>query len=342
MCAADTDAGVAEIATKGVFALTAEQLGSARVGSPEGPPPTYEEVKAALFALDESDEAIMTFMDANRDLLDYRFLYKLTSEKLRAGNLGQTQQAETLDAARKRAAKAAQRFDGPLFKQIGEAEGRLGGLLAGYLQGKPPKAKAIVGAAGETPLDVFAFWMVLLAAIAAWEQKLSIASVEGQAREKLGQLNELRVALEADAPTLEFGGVAPLHLLLAESDLLDVASGELRMGISESDDELRVSLHKAAATKLDELAPSPAERLAIVRRVGCLYCQAQRHGYQAYNPMVQRTAALYDVLYRGAPQPLDAVDIAQKERPLTSNLVRMAKDAENVMRENGVEIPLFW
>jgi hypothetical protein len=182
-------------------------------------------------------------LQANRDLLDYRFLYRLTSEFLRAENTDQPDQARALDAARVRAVKAAQRFDTPLYKQVGEAESRLGGLLALQMQGKPPTAKAVVQAAGASPpvrvlmrdarrgaarrerslrlrrmracvrespiaharhgvvacgvvlvvarrarQAIFAFWLVLLAAICAWESKLDVASVVAQARSKIADL----------------------------------------------------------------------------------------------------------------------------------------------------------
>ena len=39
-----------------------------------------------------------TFWQANRDLLDYRFLYMLTSEKLRAENTNDNATSEVLDA----------------------------------------------------------------------------------------------------------------------------------------------------------------------------------------------------------------------------------------------------
>jgi hypothetical protein len=68
----------------------------------------------------------------------------------------------------------------------------------------------------------------------------------------------------------------------------------------------------------------------------------QRHGFAAYNPAVQRLAALYDVLLHGAPQPLVAVDIQQKPREVSSDLVKVANRAEPILREAGVEIPLFW
>ena len=136
-----------------------------RVGSVDNShAPSYDAVLKALLAVGESEEAMTAFVYANRDLLDYRFLYRLTSQKLRAINLGDSEKAQRLEIASTRAVKVAQRFDAPLFKQVGEAEARLGNLLASYMQGKPPKAQAVVALAGDSALATFAFWMVLIAA----------------------------------------------------------------------------------------------------------------------------------------------------------------------------------
>ena len=62
--------------------------------------PTYEAVKAALLALESGEEAMTAFMQANRDLVDYRFLYRLTSEKLRAMHTGDTATEKTLTEVR--------------------------------------------------------------------------------------------------------------------------------------------------------------------------------------------------------------------------------------------------
>ena len=78
------------------------------------------------------------FKAVNRDLLDYRFPYMLTSERLRAINTGNQAEAATLEAARRKAVKAAQAFDTPLFGQVAEAEGRLGGLLASTCRARRP------------------------------------------------------------------------------------------------------------------------------------------------------------------------------------------------------------
>ena len=74
--------------------------------------------------------------------------------------------------------------------------------------------------------------------------------------------------------------------------------------------------------------------------------QAQRHGFQAYNPFVQRSAALQDILLHGRLLPLSGRDIKAATmangRPVESRIIKMANDADPIMKEAGVEIPLFW
>ena len=210
--AASTAAAVPVAAPEGcepVFALASEELlSSVRVGTLDAPP-AYEAVRSALMALEESDDdGLQKFVQSNRDLLDYRFLYRLTADKLRAENTGSPEQAATFQAARVRVVRACQAFDRPLFvevtysvanlspapspspspsppparsplsspslakvrqpaaqrrqpagaeaepeptTQVTNAEGRLGGLLARYMQGREPTAEEVVAAAGSTP-----------------------------------------------------------------------------------------------------------------------------------------------------------------------------------------------
>ena len=76
--------------------------------------------------------------------------------------------------------------------------------------------------------------------------------------------------------------------------------------------------------------------------MGCLYAQAVRHSYSAYQPLVQRAAAMYDVLLYGELMPLNAVDIKSKPRETESGFVKMARAADPIFEQQGVEIPLFW
>jgi hypothetical protein len=310
-----------------VFALeSAELLSSVRVGSLANAP-TYDAVRDALMKV-SSGESITTFVQANRDLLDYRFLYQLTAETLRAENTGRAQEATVLREARAEAVRATQQFDAPLFKQVAEAESRLGGLLAQYMQGKAPEPAAVVAAAGSSSEAIFAFWMVVLAAVTAWEVKLPIASIEPQARQKLAELADIRSALEGDDKLMQTAGIRPLDALAA---------------LSDASSEWRDPAQKAKARDLLLNADSdPQQQLAAVRRIGCTYCQAQRHGFQAYNPVVQRMAALYDVLLYGEVQPLVACDIAAPPRAPSSKMVEVANDSEQIIRDSGLDIPLFW
>ena len=102
-----------------IFALASEELlSNIRVGTLDAPP-AYEAVLSALMALDESDDdGLEKFVQANRDLLDYRFLYRLTADKLRAENMGSPEQAATVQAARVRVVRACQAFDRPLFVEV--------------------------------------------------------------------------------------------------------------------------------------------------------------------------------------------------------------------------------
>jgi len=306
-----------------------ELLSSLRVGSLEAAP-GYETVRDALLKVVSGGSTITTFVQANRDLLDYRFLYQLTAETLRAENTGRTEEALVLREARAQAVRATQQFDAPLFKQVAEAESRLGGLLAQYMQGKAPKPTAVVAAAGSSPEAIFAFWMVVLAAVTAWEVKLPLASIEQQARQKLAELAEIRSALEGDDNLMQSAGLRPLDSLAA---LSDVGNGSGCLGPAEE---------AKARDLLLNIDTDPEQRLATVRRIGCTYCQAQRHGFQAYNPVVQRMAALYDVLLYGEVKPLVACDIQAPPRTASSKMVQVANDADTILQESGIDIPLFW
>jgi hypothetical protein len=319
-----------------VFELESlEAFEAARVGS-LSEPGLYPQVKAALMALPPDEQAMTTFYQANRDLLDYRFLYMLTSEKLRAENTNDKATSEVLNAARVRALKVGLKFDTALYKQVAAAETRLGGVLSGYVQGKPPDAKAVRAAVGETPSEIFAFWFVLKAAEAAWENKAAEnADLAQQAGQRLGDLAEVRGVLES-GELLDRAGAREVNELLKLPDL----SGYSLLGQGDGP-EVRAAAGEAAA-RLAELAETDADRLLVVRRMGCLYMQATRHSYQAYQPLVQRSAALYDVLLHGKLMPLASVDIASKPREPQSESIKMAYRADEILKQQGVEIPLFW
>lgn len=283
-------------------------------------PPTFDAVLAALSKSDSHDEFVRT----NRDLLDYRFLWRLTAEMLRAQNTGQSDRAASLKELRARTIRAAQAFDAPLFKQVAEAEGRLGQVLALYMQKKPPPPSETARAAGTAPIEVLAFWIVIVSAMAAWESKLAVPSVAGLAKGKLEELGEVLGALEESPGLLDSAGVTPLATLLRGPNMAVQAEWDAT----------------AAKGSLEGLSLGEERSAMLVRSLGCLYCQVQRHAFQAYNPMTQKCAALYDALLYGAPQPLQPQDIASPPRTeYTSNLVRLAEDADKFL-ENPPE--LFW
>jgi len=185
--------------------------------------------------------------------------------------------------------------------------------------------------AGAGPQAVFAFWMVLLAAVAAWESKLPIEGVAETAKAKLAELSEIREALEAESELMASAGVTDLQGLMATPNLA--------LGASDVGGSAR---YEQARQLLSQTSDDPMARLLLVRRIGCIYCQSQRHGFQAYNPTVQKSAALYDVLLHGTIQPLVGRDIRAPKRKVTSRMVEMAYDADQVLKDQGVEIPLYW
>ena len=98
----------------------------------------------------------------------------------------------------------------------------------------------------------------------------------------------------------------------------------------------------AARSTFDSLVTDAAERERVMRSIGCVCSQLQCHAFQAYNPMVQRTSALYDVLRHGAVQPLNGEEIhapvrAEGEK-YGSKLIQIAVDSDDVLDEVGREL----
>lgn len=319
-----------------IFALeSADMMKSLRVGS-LGAPPEHDDVLKALMEVESvtgEEPAMVAFVQANRDLLDYRFLYRLTSQYLRANHTGDFETAAALNAVRKRAVKACQRFDTPLFKQVGPAEERLGAVLKQVMDSKMLSGAEVVAAAvsGGGPQATFAFWMVLVSAITAWEAKLQ--TKPDVAPKKIEELSQLRDALEADTELMATGGVTPLQSLFRLPDLANPT------GTVTAADTTR------ARATMERLVPDEDERLLLARRIGALACQAQRHDLTPYNPFTQRAAALYDVLLHGETRLyLDPVDTKKPKRegPSDSLFVQFAEKYDQYLKDNGIEIPLFW
>lgn len=242
----------------------------------------FDAVLDAAFAAAAEDESLTEFVAANRDLLDYRWLYRLTGELLRDKNEGNEARSLELRGLRDRIVKLSQRFDAPLFKQIAEAEGRLGQVLGRYQMKKPPAASEIVKAAGESTIQIFAFWVVLCAAIAAWESKVAVPGVLDLAKAKLKELDEVLVALAGPAGLMEQADLVHMNAMVALPNQMLPASDPA-----------------AARGALQATGLTEEEQQQLIRKLGCLYCQASRHAFQAYNPFVQKTAALHDVLLFG-------------------------------------------
>lgn len=286
---------------------------------------SFDALLAAAEATSDDDD-LAEYVQTNRDMLDYRWLYRLTGELLRAQNTGAEARSAELRELRGRIIRLSQRYDAPLFKQIAEAEGRLGQVLGLYAAKQAPPASQIAAAAGQTGTQVFAFWVVVVSAISAWEAKLLVPSVTGMAQGKLDELAEVLGALEA----------APGLLASAQLDQLNtlVASPNQAM----ADAAVADATGALAGLGLDDDAAAE-----LLRKLGCLSCQASRHAFQAYNPFVQKTAALYDVLRYGRVQPLSPVDIKQPPRAeYTSNLVKLAVDAEEFAVSQDTSVELFW
>mmetsp|Transcript_123199 Transcript_123199/g.223936 ORF Transcript_123199/g.223936 Transcript_123199/m.223936 type:complete len:608 (-) Transcript_123199:180-2003(-) len=337
-----------------IFALQSpEVFNRLRVGTLDSPP-DYDELLSKL--LEISEEELEEFMQVNRDLYDYRFLHRLMSMRIQAKNTKDIEREQKMYGALQRALSEGWKFDLPLKNQVSTAEARLGGLLARVMQKEEPTANEVIDAAGDGPLAVFAFWFVLQAAIAAWDEKLTIArraddqNGRGMAKQRLEELGQLQGAILSSPVLLERGDIEKLNGLLAVPNLAyqfgtekDAKTFEAyRTGskfqlrrrmmarypdynatTEEEDLEyFKKVMEKAkpkpgdnegARKKLEELAPEPQEKMLLLRRLGCLALQADRHRFKQFNPLMRRATALYDVLLYGQVRYLDPVDL--KEPP---------------------------
>ena len=134
-----------------IFPVEQPQLWEAHRGTARAP--SYDQIFQALKAT--SDESLRDFVNVNRDLLDYRFMYQMTGNVLRKQNTGDAAGSAELRTLRDEVLRWAQRFDAALFQAIVAAEGRLGQLLAQYMTpGASPSAEEVVAAAGSKPLEV--------------------------------------------------------------------------------------------------------------------------------------------------------------------------------------------
>ena len=262
----------ADVAPVDVFALPAatsslmELRVPASLQSPSGYVELFSSVADAAAATMSDDAAMTAFVAANRDLLDYRFQYKLTAQGLAASNLGDEAGAAERTALRDAVVKACLRFDAALFREVGLAEQRLGQLLGVMLSEEQLETSQIVAAAGSAPQQQLAFWLVTSAAIGAWESKLEVPSIAAQAQQKLVDLGVVRDALEADALFLTSAGIefiAPL----------------VRGQLSHPIDHARFGSNAAIA--VSEMPALDTEaRTSLLRKIGCMREQCTRHAYQ--------------------------------------------------------------
>lgn len=282
----------------------------------------------AVKLADDDETGWAAFVAANRDHIDYRLLYRLTAQVLRTQNLGETEAETRLRAVRYQLVKRTQDYDYPMYKEVSQAEGRLGQVLGQYAQGTKPKASAIVMAAGSSSRQIFSFWLVVVSAIAAWETKLRVQSVAEMASARIADLAEILDILEERKPMMEKGMLTPLLAFRTLPNFWEPGA----------------DLNQAR-TLLQSVASDEAEQQLIIRRIGCIHNQLQRHAFQAYQPMILKWSALHDVLTLGSPLSIQAEDIedapSDKDAPYSSTLMQMAAEAEKNL-DDDFERPLFF
>lgn len=284
-----------------IFQLASlDVFSSLRVGSLEAPP-SFNELLSVLLAEERDDDEVRMFVQVNRDLLDYRFLYRLTAEKLLAQNTDDTERSDLLQGVLERVIPFCIEFDLLLYGNVQQAERRIVEVL-GSGKVSAEKAKA---AAGKEPQEIFAFWLVLKSAITAWEAKINSRKYAEQAKQQLEVLYPIESALEQDIVLMETGGIAPLQQLFALPNLAYQYDDEL----AEIENNRTRMDNQRARKVFDGMTTDPVQRLLLLRRLGCLAIQAQRQNYPNYNLFVTRVAALYDVIYRGSVQLIERPDI---------------------------------
>jgi hypothetical protein len=108
------------------------------------------------------------FCSVNRKHLNYSLLYRLTSLKLRAETEEKTQyQAQFIDEFRKKILENILLIDQPVLQGLVLAEKRLKELV----NKENFDYENIIKSFGKKPIEISCFWIVLNAAISAWENK---------------------------------------------------------------------------------------------------------------------------------------------------------------------------
>jgi len=313
------------ICGEAVFPLPTVEWLPLRVRVDPGANP-YDAVLEAAKALGDDEAAFEEFVAVNRDLVDYRFLYKLTAQLLHAEHTGDASSAEKR-GLRFQLNKQALLFDQPLYYAIGEAESRLGKVLGQYQQGQKPSAATIVMAAGTTPTQIFSFWLVVVSALAAWESKIGMPSLREVVEARMADLFEVRDTIESRENLIAGGGLSGL------AELVRLPS----MWAPDADFAQARELMRSVVG-VDEAA-----QLLLIRRIGCIHCQLQRHSAQSYAPMVQKMSGLQDVLLGGEPRylVLEGTGKPPRAAPFKSRLVQLAYDADRALGDEHIIIPNF-
>ena len=173
------------------------------------------------------------------------------------------------------------------------------------------------------PSQVFAFWLVVRSAAAAWRLKLGMESVAELAEQKLKELSEVADAIEAQPEaSMARRSLGQLPQLLAIGDII-------------------VPEAASARAQLAAIEPEAEAQLRLLRAAGCVACACQRHAFEAYNPMVRQAAGVYDTLLYGEPRGIEGQDIASPKREgFESRLVQMAFEADASLPKEYRQ--LFW
>ena len=285
----EADEGASESATvplpdawEPIFPAEQSQWATHRVVGKTASGPSIDQVIERLRSVGGDEQALSDFCRVNRDLLDYRCMYKLTAYMLRAQNT-RAADVDELRQLHNATLRQLQIFDAPLFQAVKAAETRLGQLLAQYVSasqgaGEPPSAADCTAAAGEAPLEVFAFWLVVRSAAAAWREKLGQVEVAELAQAKLGELVEVAEALEADAALVARGCLAGLPQLLALGEEGPPPTNQARDSLAQ--------VRAAATTQSPAMASATA--MARPQRVACVDGVPRRKRSPAHARMHRR------------------------------------------------------
>lgn len=146
--------------------VTPEQAAELRFGRRLGPDELIE-----CFADAHSGDQFASVVVANRDLVTERLLYRFTSAILQVETRTtdvetRAEEARNMRELRKDLIAYCWSLDYPLKVELQEAEARLLAVLQGA-----NVQKDVARNCGHSTLEVDAFWIVIFAAVAAWEER---------------------------------------------------------------------------------------------------------------------------------------------------------------------------